>query len=85
MEWSMKDQAFKVQFFRFIDAFPMLRTSDAVYEHLMDYMSQPGVNPPDMIKALKHPRETPLLVTENVLGAANAAGCLYARHIGGAL
>lgn len=51
MEWSMKDQNFKVQFFRFIDAFPTLRNSDAVYEHLMDYMSQPGVNPPDMIKA----------------------------------
>ena len=51
MEWSMKDHAFKVQFFRFVDAFPTLRNSDAVYEHLMDYMSQPGVNPPDMIKA----------------------------------
>jgi RHH-type proline utilization regulon transcriptional repressor/proline dehydrogenase/delta 1-pyrroline-5-carboxylate dehydrogenase len=51
MEWSMKDQNFKVQFFRFVDAFPTFRSSDAVYEHLMDYMSQPGVNPPDMIKA----------------------------------
>jgi RHH-type proline utilization regulon transcriptional repressor/proline dehydrogenase/delta 1-pyrroline-5-carboxylate dehydrogenase len=46
MDWSMKDEAFKVQFFRFVDAFPMLRTSDAVYEHLTDYLSQPGVTPP---------------------------------------
>ncbi len=51
MEWSMKDQAFKVQFFRFVDAFPTLRTSDAVYEHLMDYMSQPGVKPPGIMEA----------------------------------
>ena len=32
MEWSMKDEAFKVQLFRFVDAFPMLRTPDAVHE-----------------------------------------------------
>lgn len=51
MEWSMKDQAFKVQFFRFVDAFPMLKTPDAVYEHLSDYMSQPGVTPPDVLRA----------------------------------
>ncbi|MCC6425385.1 MAG: proline dehydrogenase family protein [Phycisphaerales bacterium] len=51
MEWSMKDQAFKVQFFRFVDAFPTLRTTDAVYEHLMDYMSQPGVTPPAVMQA----------------------------------
>src|SRR5439155_24609074 len=33
MEWSMKDDAFKVQFFRFVDAFPMLKTSEAIHEH----------------------------------------------------
>ena len=46
MEWSMKDEAFKVQFFRFVDAFPMLKTPDAIHEHLVDYLSQPGVTPP---------------------------------------
>ena len=46
MEWSMKDEAFKVQLFRFVDAFPMLRTPDAVHEHLVDYLTQPGVKPP---------------------------------------
>ncbi|MCK6476043.1 MAG: proline dehydrogenase family protein [Phycisphaerales bacterium] len=49
MDWSMRDQAFKVQFFRFVDAFPTLRNADAVYDHLMDYMSQPGVRPPDIM------------------------------------
>ena len=46
MDWSMKDEAFKVQFFRFVDAFPMLKSADAVYDHLTDYLSQPGVTPP---------------------------------------
>jgi RHH-type proline utilization regulon transcriptional repressor/proline dehydrogenase/delta 1-pyrroline-5-carboxylate dehydrogenase len=46
MDWTMKDEAFKVQFFRFVDTFPTLTTSDAVYEHWMDYMAQPGVTPP---------------------------------------
>src|SRR5690606_23404730 len=44
--WSMKDQGFKVQLFRFVDAFPALRTPDMVHEHLVDYLTQPGVNPP---------------------------------------
>ncbi|MCI0629326.1 MAG: proline dehydrogenase family protein [Phycisphaerales bacterium] len=46
MQWSMKDPAFKVQFFRFVDAFPMLRTSEQIHEHLTDYLSQPGVTLP---------------------------------------
>ncbi|MDZ4831126.1 MAG: proline dehydrogenase family protein [Phycisphaerae bacterium] len=46
MDWSMKDEAFKVQLFRFVDAFPMLKTPDAIYDHLADYLSQPGVTPP---------------------------------------
>lgn len=46
MDLSMKDEAFKVQLFRFVDAFPMLRTPEQVHEHLTDYLSQPGVTPP---------------------------------------
>ena len=49
MNWAMKDQAFKVQLFRFIDCFPMLRTTDDVHEHLVDYLTQPGVTPPPML------------------------------------
>ncbi len=51
MDWSMKDEAFKVQLFRFVDAFPTLKSSDAIYDHLLDYMSQPGVTPPPVISA----------------------------------
>ncbi|MCH2161132.1 MAG: proline dehydrogenase family protein [Phycisphaerales bacterium] len=55
MDWAMKDEAFKVQLFRFVDAFPMLRTPQQIHEHLADYLSQPGVTPPPgmdlMVKA----------------------------------
>jgi RHH-type proline utilization regulon transcriptional repressor/proline dehydrogenase/delta 1-pyrroline-5-carboxylate dehydrogenase len=46
MDWTMKDENFKVQFFRFVDAFPMLKTSEQIHDHLTDYLSQPGVTPP---------------------------------------
>ncbi|CAG0949816.1 RHH-type transcriptional regulator, proline utilization regulon repressor / proline dehydrogenase / delta 1-pyrroline-5-carboxylate dehydrogenase [Phycisphaerales bacterium] len=51
MEWSMKDPNFKVQLFRFVDCFPMLKTPEDVYDHLTDYLSQPGVTVPGMIDA----------------------------------
>ncbi|GIK18049.1 MAG: aldehyde dehydrogenase family protein [Leptolyngbya sp. PLA2] len=54
MDWSMRDRDFKVQLFRFVDAFPMLRTPDAVHDHLVDYLSQPGVKlPPGMDLGLR--------------------------------
>ncbi len=54
MEWSMKDPGFKVQMFRFVDAFPMLKSGDQIYSHLTDYLSQPGVSvPPVIATALK--------------------------------
>ena len=46
MDWAMKDEHFKVQFFRFIDTFPTLRTPEQVHTHLEDYLSQPGVTLP---------------------------------------
>ncbi len=54
MSWSMKDQDFKVQLFRFVDVFPMLTTPEQVHDHLADYLSQPGVTlPPGMDLGLK--------------------------------
>jgi RHH-type proline utilization regulon transcriptional repressor/proline dehydrogenase/delta 1-pyrroline-5-carboxylate dehydrogenase len=49
MEWSMKDQNFKVQLFRFVDCFPMLKSPEAIFDHLSDYLSQPGVTVPGVI------------------------------------
>jgi len=54
MNYTMKDPAFKVQLFRFVDAFPMLRSSAAVYDCLVDYLTQPGVKlPPGMDLGLR--------------------------------
>ncbi len=46
MDWAMKDHEFKVQLFRFVDAFPVLTTPEMVHDHLVDYLTQPGVKPP---------------------------------------
>ncbi len=46
IDWAMKDEAFKVQLFRFVDAFPTLKTPQQVHDHLTDYLSQPGVTTP---------------------------------------
>ena len=51
MEWSMKDPNFKVQMFRFVDAFPVLKETDDIYDHLQDYLGQPGVTVPTPIAA----------------------------------
>src|SRR5690606_14563593 len=54
MDWSMRDHQFKVQLFRFVDAFPTLRTPEMVHEHLADYLGQPGVKlPPGMDLGLR--------------------------------
>lgn len=49
MEWSMKDPNFKVQMFRFVDCFPVLRSTDAKFDLLTEYLSQPGVTVPGPI------------------------------------
>ncbi|MEZ6193413.1 MAG: proline dehydrogenase family protein [Phycisphaerales bacterium] len=46
MDWAMADQAFRAQLFRFTDVFPVLSTPDLIHQHLMDYLSQPGVKLP---------------------------------------
>ena len=49
MQWTLKDEAFKVQLFRFVDVFPRLNTPESVHEHLMDYLMQPGVKLPPFL------------------------------------
>jgi RHH-type proline utilization regulon transcriptional repressor/proline dehydrogenase/delta 1-pyrroline-5-carboxylate dehydrogenase len=46
LTWAMKSPAFKVQLFRYVDAFPSLQTSEQIYDYLVDYFSQPGVTVP---------------------------------------
>lgn len=37
LEWCMRDEALKVQMFRFIDVLPMLKTGEQVAQHLQEY------------------------------------------------
>jgi len=46
MTWAMRDPAFKIQLFRFVDVFPMLHSSRQVHDYLVDYLNQPGVTLP---------------------------------------
>ena len=41
MEWCMKDEAFKVELFRFIDVFPYLTRPESVAKHLLEYFCRP--------------------------------------------
>ncbi|MFO7750540.1 MAG: proline dehydrogenase family protein, partial [Desulfobacteraceae bacterium] len=41
MDWSMKDEAFKVQMFRFVDVFPYLNRPESVADHIQQYFCRP--------------------------------------------
>ena len=43
MDWSMKDETFKVQLFRFVDVLPTLTTSSEVARHLSEYLDNDEV------------------------------------------
>ena len=72
MEWSMKDPLFKVQMFRFVDAFPVLIETDDIYDHLQDYLSQPGVTvPAPVAAALKMGTLAKSLAVKTIAGQIN--------------
>src|SRR3954451_5397155 len=39
LQWSMQDESFKTQMFRFVDVLPTLTSSREVVEHLVEYLS----------------------------------------------
>lgn len=41
MDWSMHNEAFKVEMFRFIDVFPYLTRPESVAKHLQEYFCRP--------------------------------------------
>src|SRR5262249_52985968 len=42
MDWSMKNEQFKTQMFRFVDVLPYLNSSSEVARHLKEYFSEGG-------------------------------------------
>src|SRR5882762_2856036 len=43
MEWSMRDERFKTQLFRFVDVLPSLTSSGEVARHLQEYFDDEQV------------------------------------------
>jgi len=50
MEWCMKDEAFKLEMFRFVDVFPYLTRSESVARHLQEYFCRPDQNFPSSLQ-----------------------------------
>ncbi len=50
MEWSMKDEAFKIEMFRFVDVFPTLKDHVQVAEHLQEYFCRDDQDFPAMFQ-----------------------------------
>jgi RHH-type proline utilization regulon transcriptional repressor/proline dehydrogenase/delta 1-pyrroline-5-carboxylate dehydrogenase len=46
MEWSMQNEQFKIQMFRFVDAFPSLTTSRLLTDHIREYFGEEKDMPP---------------------------------------
>lgn len=46
MDWSMKNEQFKIQMFRFVDAFPSLTTSKLLTDHIREYFGEEKDMPP---------------------------------------
>lgn len=54
MDWSMKDEDFKVSLFRFVDVLPCLHTSESLNRHIHEYFAtESGDMPPVMKLGLK--------------------------------
>ncbi|MES9997463.1 proline dehydrogenase family protein [Desulfovibrio aminophilus] len=51
MDWAMKNEAFKVQMFRFVDVLPYLTTSDSLSRHIEEYFTGENAGEiPDVLK-----------------------------------
>jgi RHH-type proline utilization regulon transcriptional repressor/proline dehydrogenase/delta 1-pyrroline-5-carboxylate dehydrogenase len=50
MEWTMSDEALKVQLFRFIDALPLLHSPADVTRHLREYFAEAGDHLPTWLR-----------------------------------
>jgi RHH-type proline utilization regulon transcriptional repressor/proline dehydrogenase/delta 1-pyrroline-5-carboxylate dehydrogenase len=51
LEWAMKDSSFKVDMFRFVDVFPMLRSREQIQQHIREYLLRPGRSLPTLLAA----------------------------------
>jgi RHH-type transcriptional regulator, proline utilization regulon repressor / proline dehydrogenase / delta 1-pyrroline-5-carboxylate dehydrogenase len=50
LDWCMRDDAFRVQMFRFIDVFPYLTQPEAIARHLQEYFVRPELKLPSALQ-----------------------------------
>src|SRR5579871_5166714 len=50
MEWSMGDEAVKIQLFRFVDVLPMLHSPETISQHLREYFGEAHEHLPGWLK-----------------------------------
>src|SRR5689334_14196342 len=50
MEWSMGDEAVKLQLFRFVDVLPMLHSPETISQHLREYFGEARAHLPGWLK-----------------------------------
>jgi RHH-type proline utilization regulon transcriptional repressor/proline dehydrogenase/delta 1-pyrroline-5-carboxylate dehydrogenase len=50
LDWCMRDDAFRIQMFRFIDVFPYLTRSEAIAGHLQEYFGTPELKLPSVLQ-----------------------------------
>ena len=70
MDWSMKNEDFKVQLFRFVDVLPYLNTSESLLRHIREYFASSGSEVPSVLRW--------------GAGKAGLGGALTAKIMGGA-
>ena len=71
MDWSMKNEEFKVQVFRFVDVLPYLNTSESLLRHIREYFASSGSEVPSVLRW--------------GAGKAGLGGALTAKIMGGAI
>ena len=49
-EWSMHDESFKVEMFRFVDVLPYLHKTESIARHIREYFSRPGLHLPSALQ-----------------------------------
>jgi RHH-type proline utilization regulon transcriptional repressor/proline dehydrogenase/delta 1-pyrroline-5-carboxylate dehydrogenase len=50
MEWTMGDEALKLQLFRFVDVLPLLHTTPGINRHLREYFAEAGPHLPAWLR-----------------------------------
>lgn len=53
MDWSMKNEQFKTQMFRFVDVFPSLTTDELLTRHIREYFGEEKDMPPVLLTGAK--------------------------------